>query len=571
MNPKTAKTGSRKPLGRILKEMKLITEGDIQEALVVQRNKGGLIGEILISLGVIDSNQLSMALGVQGGMDFFDLQGKTIPPEVVNQLEATTAALFRVMPIKHEKGILTVAIADPLNVNMLDDLGFMVNAEVQGVIADEKAVDEAITRYYGTVSTTQNLTAIVDEFESKDVAGKLDLSDTEAMAHAGPVVKLLNYILFQAIRDKASDIHLEPFESDFKIRYRVDGVLYEMESPPRALAVPLISRVKVMANLDIAETRVPQDGRIELSIGGNPVDLRVSTLPTIFGESCVMRVLDRSVVALDLEKLGLRENDIEILHSIMYKPHGIVLVTGPTGSGKTTSLYSMLSEINAEETKIITTEDPVEYDIDGIVQIPINDEIGVSYQRVLRTILRQDPDVILVGEIRDRDTAQIAVEASLTGHLVFSTLHTNDAPSTITRMIDIGVEPFLLSATLDAVIAQRLVRRICKDCKQFYEPDDAVLREINLSRDAIVGKKFAYGQGCDNCNFSGYKGRLAIYEIMPITERIRRLILEEASTQKIREVVTEEGMRSLRDSGLLAVYDGITTVEEVVRETMMSG
>jgi type IV pilus assembly protein PilB len=561
--------GSRKLLGAILKEMGAVSEGEIQEALDIQRQKGGLLGEILVSLGFIDESKVAMALGVQGGMEFFDIGKSDIPPDVIDRIDPSTASLFRVMPVRFEKGLLTVALADPLNANMLDDLEFIVNAKVKGVIGDEKAVDEAIARHYGAAAP-QNMEAIVSEFKTGDISGKLDLSDNEAMAHAGPVVKLLNYILFQAIRDKASDIHLEPFEEEFKIRYRVDGVLYEMESPPRTLAVPLVSRVKVMANLDIAETRIPQDGRIELSIGGNAVDLRVSTLPAIHGESCVMRVLDRSVVSLDLEKLGLREDDISSLRKIMVKPHGIVLVTGPTGSGKTTTLYSVLSEINQEAVKIITTEDPVEYDIDGIVQIPINDEIGVTYGRVLRTILRQDPDIILIGEIRDRETARIAVEASLTGHLVFSTLHTNDAPSTITRMIDIGIEPFLLTATLENVVAQRLVRRICGDCKQYYTPDDNVLLEINLDRDEIVGKKFAYGKGCENCNYSGYRGRLAIYEIMPLSERIKQMILDESSTHKIREAAQEEGMRGLRESGLLAVYDGFTTVEEVIRETMMS-
>jgi type IV pilus assembly protein PilB len=562
--------GSRKLIGQILKEMKAVSEGEIQEALAEQRKSGGLIGEVLISMGHITEDQLAVALGVQGGMEYFDVRAAEIPPDVIEKIDGSTAALLRVMPVKHEKGTLTVVLADPLNVNMLNDLEFIVNAKVKAVVGDAKAVDEAIARHYGTAAS-QNLEAIVDEFRTGDVSGKLDLSDAEAMAHAGPVVKLLNYILYQAIRDKASDIHLEPFEKDFKIRYRVDGVLYEMEAPPRSLAIPLISRVKVMANLDIAENRVPQDGRIELSIGGNAVDLRVSTLPTIFGESCVMRVLDRSVVSLDLEMLGLREDDIRSINDIISKPHGIVLVTGPTGSGKTTTLYSVLSEINAEGVKIITTEDPVEYDIDGIVQIPINDEIGVTYERVLRTILRQDPDIILVGEIRDRETARISVEASLTGHLVFSTLHTNDAPSTITRMIDIGVEPFLMTATLEAIIAQRLVRRICRECKQFYTPDDKVLRELNLSREEIVGKKFAYGKGCEACNYSGYRGRLAIFEIMHVSERIKQMILDSASSQKVREAAVEEGMRGLRDSGLLAVYDGITTVEEVIRETMMSG
>jgi type IV pilus assembly protein PilB len=559
--------GKKKLLGQILKEMGYINEGQIQEALERQRQTGGPIGQTLIELEYITDAQLAMALGVQGGMELVDLKGMEIPPDVVQKIDPSTATLFRVMPIRFDGGELTVALADPLNVNMLNDLEFIVNAKIKAALSDDKSIAEAIEKYYGAAAA-QSMESIVDEFQEGGATGVIDLHDKESMAAAGPVVKLLNYVLYQAIRDKASDIHLEPFEGDFKVRYRVDGTLYEMEAPPPALAVPLISRVKVMANLDIAESRVPQDGRIELSIGGNPVDLRISTLPTVFGESCVMRVLDRSVVSLDLERIGLREHETAVIRELISRPHGIILVTGPTGSGKTTSLYSALNEANEVGIKIITTEDPVEYDIDGIVQIPINDEIGVSYERVLRTILRQDPDMILVGEIRDRETAQIAIEAALTGHVVFSTLHTNDAPSTITRLIDIGVEPFLISATLEAVIAQRLVRRICTECKDYYEPGEEVLQEMNLERADIAGKKFAYGKGCEYCNYSGYRGRFALFEIMRLSERLKQLVLESASSQQIRETALEEGMKELRISGLLAIYDGLTTVEEVIRETM---
>jgi type IV pilus assembly protein PilB len=559
--------GKKKLLGQILKEMGYINEGQIQEALERQRQTGGPIVKTLIELEYISDAQLAMALGVQGGMELVDLKGMEIPSDVVQKIDPSTATLFRVMPIRFDEGELTVALADPLNVNMLNDLEFIVNAKIGAALSDEKSIAEAIEKYYGT-EAAQSMESIVDEFQEGGATGVIDLHDKESMAAAGPVVKLLNYILYQAIRDKASDIHLEPFEGDFKVRYRVDGTLYEMEAPPPALAVPLISRVKVMANLDIAESRVPQDGRIELSIGGNPVDLRISTLPTVFGESCVMRVLDRSVVSLDLEKIGLREHEIAMIRELISRPHGIILVTGPTGSGKTTSLYSALNDANEVGIKIITTEDPVEYDIDGIVQIPISDEIGVTYERVLRTILRQDPDMILVGEIRDRETAQIAIEAALTGHVVFSTLHTNDAPSSITRLIDIGIEPFLISATLEAVIAQRLVRRICTECKDYYEPGEEILQELNLKRSVIAGKKFAYGKGCDYCNYSGYRGRFAIFEIMRLSERLKQLILESASSQLVREAALEEGMVELRENGLLAIYDGLTTVEEVIRETM---
>jgi type IV pilus assembly protein PilB len=384
-------------------------------------------------------------------------------------------------------------------------------------------------------------------------------------------VRLLNAVLQQAVRDQASDIHLEPFEDTFRIRYRVDGSLFEIEAPPPYLAPALVARVKVMADLDIAETRVPQDGRIALSVDGKSVDLRVSTLPTMYGESCVMRVLDRSVVQLDLGRVGLRDDEMATVKQLIDLPHGIVLVTGPTGSGKTTTLYAMLSAANDPALKIITTEDPVEYDLEGIVQIPIQDEIGVTFARVLRTILRQDPDIILVGEIRDRETATVAIEASLTGHLVFSTLHTNDAPSAITRLADLGIDPFLISATLEAVIAQRLVRRICSQCKTAVYPDTGMLRDIGLDPERLKGAQFAVGRGCERCHFTGYKGRLAIFEILTINDAMRQLILDHSSTQKLREAGRLQGMRPLRDSGLNAALDGLTTVDEVLRETMNTG
>jgi type IV pilus assembly protein PilB len=373
-----------------------------------------------------------------------------------------------------------------------------------------------------------------------------------------------------AIKAQASDIHFEPFENEFKVRYRVDGVLYEMQSPPLHLASPLISRIKVLSNLDISETRLPQDGRILLSVGGKPVDLRVSTLPTIFGESVVMRVLDRSVVKLDLDNIGLREEEMKMLKNLINLPHGIIIVTGPTGSGKTTTLYSCLNYANDVRWKIITTEDPVEYDLDGIVQCQVNEDIGVTYANLLRSILRQDPDTILVGEVRDLETAQIAVEAALTGHLVFSTLHTNDAPSAITRLLDLGVEPFLICASMEAIIAQRLVRRICTKCKEEIAPTEEMLMELGLTPRDVRGKKFCWGKGCSNCNNTGYRGRMAIFEMMLVTDRIKELVMKQASTEQIRHVAREQGMRTLRESGLLAIFDGHTTIEEVVRETLFT-
>ena len=483
-------------------------------------------------------------------------------------MDGATCSLYRVVPVREEGKTLVVALADPLNVNILPDLAFTLGREVKGLIASETAVDKALARYYASTAE-QSMHAVIDEARAGTSGGSVDLEDAEAMAAAAPVVKLLNYVLYQAIRDKASDIHLEPFEGEFRVRYRVDGVLFEVEAPPPKLAKALISRVKVMSNLDIAETRVPQDGRIELSLGGKPIDLRVSTIPTVHGESCVMRVLDRSVVSLDLANVGLREDELGTFRALLSRPHGIVLVTGPTGSGKTTTLYSALNLLNDVERKIITVEDPVEYDLDGIIQVQINEDIDVSYASVLRTILRQDPDVLLVGEIRDKETAQIAVEAALTGHLILSTLHTNDAPSTVTRLVDIGIANYLIVSTVEAIVAQRLVRTICPDCRTSYEPAEEVLREIGLTRERLGGRPLHYGKGCETCNWSGHKGRRAIFEIMVVSERLRQMILDGAPTQELRGVAIEEGMRPLRESGQLAVLDGSTTVEEVLRETML--
>jgi type IV pilus assembly protein PilB len=399
--------------------------------------------------------------------------------------------------------------------------------------------------------------------------GAIDLTGAEALADSAPVRKLLNMVLLLAIKDHASDIHFEPFEDEFRIRIKADGVLYEMVPPPRHLAFAITTRIKVMANLDIAERRMPQDGRIELSVGGHPVDLRISVMPTMFGESVVMRVLDRSVVSLDLTNVGMSDEMIHTFRKIIGKPNGIVLVTGPTGSGKTTTLYSALTELNKIEDKLITTEDPVEYDIDGIIQIPIDAEIGVTFAACLRAILRQDPDRILVGEIRDLETAEIAVQASLTGHMVFSTLHTNDAPSTITRLKDMGVPTFLITATVEAILAQRLVRRICTQCREEVEPSEDVINQLSLAGHSHEGKTFYRGHGCDHCNNTGYKGRVGLFELMIMNDELRELIMQQSSDDVLRECAKEFGMVTLRDSGMGFVYDGTTTAEEVIRETIL--
>ncbi|MFN9274516.1 MAG: GspE/PulE family protein [Planctomycetota bacterium] len=558
----------RRLLGQILKELGLIHEGIVQEALQVQREKGGRIGEILIELGHIGPADLMRALASQAGIGFHDLAAAPPQAEALAKVDLATARAFSAVPVSLRGKVLEVAVADASAVAMLQDLAFTTGCEIKGVLADAALLQQALDKHYreDAADGKQRLKELVQELQQQ--GGKIDLEDKAAMAAAAPVVKLLNYILYQAIRDKASDIHLEPFEGDFKIRYRVDGSLFELEAPPPHLAEALIARVKVMSDLDIAETRLPQDGRIELTVGGRSVDLRVSTLPTMYGESTVMRILDRSNVSLSLDNLGLVPSVREHLRRFVDLPHGIVLVTGPTGSGKTTTLYAMLNEANKEDTKVITVEDPVEYDLEGIVQVPVNEEIGVGYASVLRTILRQDPDVILVGEIRDRETAQTAIEASLTGHLVFSTLHTNDAASAVTRLVDIGIEPFLLTATVQGILAQRLVRRVCRDCKTFYEPADDVLRRLGLAAEQVVGKKFAYGKGCATCNFTGYRGRMAITEILDIDDRMRELILQGATTATLQAAAVENGLIALRENGLNAIFDGHTSAEEVLRETI---
>jgi len=557
----------RRLLGQILKESGAIHEGMVQEALAAQREKGGRIGEILIGMQCITAADLAKALGEQAGLGYHDLAAVPPQQDAINKVDLATARAFGILPVSLQGKVLKVALADPANVAMLHDLGFTTGCEIQGVIADQALIQAGLDKHYreDAKESKQRLHQLVQELQQQ--GGKIDLEDKTAMASAAPVVKLLNYILYQAIRDQASDIHLEPFESDFKIRYRVDGSLFELEAPPPHLAEALIARIKVMSDLDIAETRLPQDGRIELTVGGRSVDLRVSTLPTMFGESTVMRILDRSVVSLSLDNLGLLPEVRAHLRRFTDLPHGIVLVTGPTGSGKTTTLYAMLNEANKEDTKVITVEDPVEYDLEGIIQIPVNEDIDVTYAKVLRTILRQDPDVILVGEIRDRETAQTAIEASLTGHLVFSTLHTNDAASAITRLVDIGIEPFLLTATVQGILAQRLVRRVCAECKSFYEPGDEVIRRLELTPEQVVGKKFAHGKGCQNCNFTGYRGRMAITEILDIDDRLRELILTGSSTSTLQAAAVEAGLVTLRETGLQAVFDGHTTVEEILRET----
>ncbi len=563
MNGQTsgASAGSpeRQLLGQILKGRGVLGEAQIQGALAEQRKGGGLIGQCMVSMGQCSAGDVALALGEQAGMETVDLSSFEPDPEVLGLVDGSACHTYGVLPLRLNGDQLVVAISDPLNTAVLEDLSFTTGLSVSGAVADGEAISRLVVQSYGKESSLADAIA--------DAAAAVQGGDAESAAQSMPVVRLLNSLLHRAIQDRASDVHFETYEDTFRIRYRVDGSLYEVESPPAHLALPLISRIKVMADLDITETRLPQDGRIELAIDGRQVDLRVATIPGPAGEGCVMRVLDRSAVSLDLTALGLQEEDDVQLRALTQLPHGIVLVTGPTGSGKTTSLYAMLSEANTPDVKIITVEDPVEYDIGGIVQIPINEEIGVTYSAVLRSILRQDPDKILVGEIRDGDTAGTAVEASLTGHAVFATIHTNDAPSTVTRLVDMGIEPFLITATLEAVVAQRLVRTICADCRKPYQPDEDLLAELGQEGERLKGSTFYFGEGCPACHHTGYKGRTGIFEIMIIEDSLRRVIGAGGNIEEIREAARAGGMRSLRERGITAVTQGLTTVEEVLRET----
>jgi type IV pilus assembly protein PilB len=565
-----------RPLGRVLQKMGKVSREQYQEALNFQKDKGGALGRILIDLGYIKEGDLNIALAAQKGYEFFSVEGYKPDPKIVSAVPAQIAMTHKVLPIAFDPATkkLTVVMANHENFRALDDLKQLLGFQVTAKIGDSEAIERLVAKTYNTAAESLGdiLGELARDDSLKDLKNRgesIDLADLKEAADSNPVRKLINLVLLQAIKDKASDIHFEPFEHEFKMRYRIDGVLYEMMPPPAHIAPAISSRVKVMANLDIAERRVPQDGRIELNVNNQPIDLRVAVLPTMFGESVVMRVLDRGNVSLDLDKLGMREEDLKTFRALIHKPNGIVVVTGPTGSGKTTTLYSALRELNDPSSKLITAEDPVEYDIDGIVQCQVKPDIELTFGRILRSMLRQDPDIILVGEIRDKETAEIAVQASLTGHLVFSTLHTNDAPSCIARLLDLGLEPFLVTATLEGVCAQRLVRKICLNCKAPYSPTEDQLFELGVKKDDVAGKSFFYGRGCDMCNNTGYKGRYGLYEFMALDDEMRDMIVQHASTQQLRVEAKKRGMRTLRQSGLLSIYDGVTTIEEVVKETIL--
>ena len=565
-------------LGQILVDMGFIDDDQL-EMLVDEHEQqpGTQIGKVAEDMGLVTDSQIAQALAEQFNIQIVDLGEIQISSETLDEVTETMAQMYRIIPVHLDGNTLSVATANPENITVADELRTFLGRDIQLLVTTDTELQRLLDEFYD--SERETIESIVEDLEHDQELkeqiealsgdGPIDLTGAEALADSVPVRRLLNMVLLLAIKDHASDIHFEPFEDEFRIRIKADGVLYEMVPPPRHLAFAITTRIKVMSNLDIAERRLPQDGRIELVVGGHPVDLRVSVMPTMFGESVVMRILDRSVVSLDLEMVGMNEETITTFREVIEKPNGIVLVTGPTGSGKTTTLYSALSELNKMEDKLITTEDPVEYDIDGIIQIPIDHEIGVTFASCLRAILRQDPDKVLVGEIRDIETAEIAVQASLTGHLVFSTLHTNDAPSTITRMKDMGIPTFLITATVEAILAQRLVRRICSECREEIEPSEDMLAQLGLKSGELGDKKFYRGHGCDHCNNVGYKGRVGLFELMIMNDEIRSMIMANESTDLIRETARQNGMVTLRDAGESFIWDGTTTAEEVIRETIV--
>ncbi|MFW5871129.1 MAG: GspE/PulE family protein [Verrucomicrobiota bacterium] len=568
-----AETTDISPLLRLLYEREALDDQSMQEVQEECERTGKPVRNIVIDLELISEDDLLEIIAGYLGTTVINLPAQDISRDTVYSVPASIARMYNVVPIRATDDSIELATFNLVNPETMDELMFALTREVSFVLAREEDVRACLNQFYqdDTEAVNEMLAALETDIDKVD--GGLKLSDDvdekgiEEAAGSTPVIRFVNLVLYQAVNDRASDIHFEPFEKEFKIRYRVDGALYEMAPPPKRLALPVISRIKVMSGLNIAERRLPQDGRIQLSISGRLIDLRVSTLPTQFGESVVLRVLDRSVVSLDLENLGMPEDVYEGFSKDILNPNGIIIVTGPTGSGKTTTLYSGLRKINTIDRKLLTAEEPVEYDIEGIIQVPVNEQVGNTFANILRFFLRQDPDVMMVGEIRDAETATIAIQSSLTGHLVFSTLHTNDAAGAITRLIDMGVEPYLVSSTLETVLGQRLVRTICRNCKREYAPDENILKSLGLKREEIGDRRFAYGAGCDKCNDTGYHGRRGIYEYMGISEPIREMINERQPTMTLRHKAVELGMRTLREDGIRNILEGHTTVEEVLKYT----
>ena len=562
------------PLLALIREQGLIDDLQYEEVVAEIKRSGTGVFQILQDFGILDADSILQAMANHLGAEVVSIKGVELPKAALAAVPGNTAKMYRCIPVSLEGNTLRVAFEDPLDPAKVDELGFVAKKDIQLVLANPTDITAALDKFYGE-ETSEDVNKLLEELggdekiaEESLVAAETDDEDLVAgLANEAPIVRFVNLVLLQAVKDRASDIHFEPFETEFRIRYRVDGALYEMSPPPKHLALPVVSRIKVMANLNISERRLPQDGRINYKLGKREIDLRVSTLPTQFGESVVLRVLDRSAVNLDLETLGFPKGVYDFISEVIQRPNGIFVVTGPTGCGKTTTLYSCLRRVNVIDTKLLTAEDPVEFDIEGIMQVAINDALGMTFGKALRSFLRQDPDIIMVGEMRDLETAQIAIQASLTGHLVLSTLHTNDAPGAVTRLVDMGTEPFLVSSTLMAVLAQRLVRRVCKNCRTPFEPTEQQLELLNLSPHDLGDKVFYYGRGCSTCNDTGYKGRKGIYELLVCGDTVRTMITERAPTVVLRQKAVELGMVTLREDGLRSIFDGDTTIEEVVKYT----
>jgi type IV pilus assembly protein PilB len=561
MNTGSAVVVRDKIAARLL-EAGLIDEAQIEQAREQQKADGGSLGLALVRIGAVDEKIYTEFLGKVYNLPVVDLDNARIAAECIDLIPADVANKFQVLPLERRGRVLTVAMANPSNIFAIDDIKFITSLDVQPVVGSELAIKRAIERHYATADSLASIMeGIEDDIEVVEEQDDADMGGGEEQN--APVVKLVNTLLAEAVKLGASDIHIEPYERHMRVRYRVDGVLQEVMEPPVKLKAAITSRLKIMSELDIAERRIPQDGRIKLKVGDKKIDLRVSTLPCIFGEKVVMRILDKGNLTLDLANFGMEEKALKDVYDNVAKPYGMVLVTGPTGSGKTTTLYSCLSRVNNPDVNIMTAEDPVEYNLDGINQVQVRDEVGLTFAAALKAFLRQDPNIVMVGEIRDLETGSIAVKAALTGHLVLSTLHTNDAPATINRMIDMGLEPFLVASSTNLIMAQRLVRRICRNCATEQQVSAEALQDIGLPADTTV----MHGKGCEQCGGSGYKGRQGLYEVMPITPALRELILDRASTSEIRRQAQAEGMLTLRDDGLVKIRKGVTTVEEVLRET----
>ena len=558
----------RKRIGEILQDIGLVDEKQLTAALQEQKETRESLGTILVRMGVISSEDLCNALAEQFGMDVIDLSKEKIDPVALRKVPSSIAKRQKVMPIRLDDSTLTVAMSNPLDFLALDNLRAMLGCDVIGVLTTPDNIEKALANYYGTEEKTVD--TMLEELTERDIdfgeVAETGATESEEGQDA-TVVKLVSLLILEAFRSRASDIHLEPLEKKFRIRYRVDGILHEVPGPPRKLRGSVTSRIKIMSGMDIAEKRLPQDGRIQLNLLGKEVDLRVSTIPGLYGESIVLRILDKSSLLLGLDELGFLEEDEKVFDGVLDVANGIILVTGPTGSGKTTTLYASLNKLNKPDKKLITVEEPVEYMLSGINQTQVRPAIGLTFAAVLRSMLRQAPDIIMVGEIRDTDTAEIAIRAALTGHLVFSTLHTNDAPSAITRLIDMGIKPFLVASSVQAVLAQRLVRIICDNCKETYEARVDELMQLGLDPSEKGKVKLYRGKGCGECNYSGYKGRKGIFELMIMSPKIQDMVMKKASASDVKIVARKEGMHTLRDDGMRKVRLGITTLTEVMKTT----